>query len=438
VTISDRPPRALLEDIFAAAVGAADPLRVLPPLFPDPPKGRLVVLAAGKAAAAAALAAEKHYLDTLGLAPDRLVGLAATRPGHVRPTRVIPVVEAGRQIPDDTSFAAAERALALAMAATEDDLVLVLLSGGGSVNWSAPCAPFGLEVTQSLTEALLRSGAAVHEINAVRKHLSLIKGGRLAAAARPAPTVTLAISDVGRDDPSVIASGPTVPDRTTLGDARAILARYGIEPPPVIAAALNDVANETPKPGRPAFANARYRIAARPADAVAAAAACVENAGYEVISLGLVDGEARIVGADHAAQVRALAAAGRRAVLLSGGELTVTVTGDGRGGPNQEYALALALALEGVGGYVALAADTDGVDGGAGAAGDPAGAFADPDTLARGRALGLDPASFLARNDAGGFLGRTGDLFVTGPTLTNVNDIRAVVIDSHRNASLHP
>lgn len=433
-----QPARALLQDIFAAAVGAADPLRVLPPLFPDPPAGRLIVLAAGKAAGASVVAAERHYLDTLHLAPERITGHGATRPGHRQPTQLIPVVEAGHPVPDAASFAAAEQALALAGAAGDDDLVLVLLSGGGSVNWSAPCRTLDFDATQHMTEELLRSGATVSEINAVRKHLSRIKGGRLAVAARPATIITLAISDVQRDDPSVIASGPTVSDRTTLREARTIVARYGIDAPPAIAAALNDPANETPKPGHPAFAKARYHIAARPTDALAAAAARAQEAGYEVISLGLIEGEARTVAADHATRIRALQGAGRRAVLLSGGELTVTVTGDGRGGPNQEYVLALALALKDTSGFVALAADTDGADGGNGAADDPAGAFADAGTLARGVACGLDPASFLARNNARGFLAQTGDLFVTGPTFTNVNDIRAVVIDSHRNASLHP
>jgi len=430
--------RALLQRLFDAAVGAADPLKVLPLHFPAPPRGRLIVLAAGKAAGAAALAAERHYLSSFGLEPERLTGLAVTRHGHGRPTRRIAVVEAGHPFPDAAGLAATEETLRLAQSAEADDLVLVLLSGGGSANWVAPSPPVTLDEKQAVTRALLRSGASIGEINAVRKHLSRIKGGRLAVAVRPAPLVTLAISDVPRDDPSVIASGPTVPDRTTLGDARGILERYGIEPPPAVAAALRDFDSETPKPGHPAFSTASYRIVARPADALAAAAAEARAAGFEVVSLGLVDGEARAVAADHAAQVRALQAAGARAVLLSGGELTVTVSGNGQGGPNQEYVLALAAALEGVDGFCALAADTDGADGGSGAPDDPAGAFCDATTLQRGAALGLDPASFLARNDARQFFGRIGDLLVTGPTFTNVNDIRAVVIDSLPTGSLHP
>jgi hydroxypyruvate reductase len=429
--------RALLRRLFDAAVAAADPARVLPPAFPPPPRGRLIVLAAGKAAGAAAAAAERHYLDNLALPPDRLAGLAVTRRGHGVATRHIRVVEAGHPVPDAAGLAATEETLQLAAAAGPDDLVLVLLSGGGSANWVAPAPGVTLAEQQAMTRALLRSGAAIGEVNAVRKHLSRIKGGRLAAVAAPAPILTLAISDTPGDDPAVIASGPTVPDPTTLADARTILARFGIAPPPAVAAALADPANESPKPGDAVFGNARYEIIARPADALAAAAATARAAGYEVVSLGLIDGEAREVARAHAAEVRALGDAGRRAVLLSGGELTVTVRGEGRGGPNQEYALALAMALRGVAGFAALAADTDGADGGSGAADDPAGAFCDAGTLARATARGLDPAPFLEANDARGFFGPLDDLLVTGPTLTNVNDIRAVLIDLPNDRSLH-
>ncbi|HVV93130.1 MAG TPA: DUF4147 domain-containing protein [Hyphomicrobiales bacterium] len=430
--------RAFLRSLFDAAVAAADPARLLPPLFPPPPQGRLIVLAAGKAAGSAAAAAERHYLDALRLDPARLAGIAVTRRGHGVPTRLLRVVEAGHPVPDAAGLAATEETLALAAGAGPDDLVLVLLSGGGSANWVAPAAGVTLAEKQATTRALLRSGAAIGDINAVRKHLSRIKGGRLAALARPAPILTLAISDVPGDDPAVIASGPTVPDPTTLADARAVLARFGIDPARAVAAALAEPANETPKPGDAAFAAARYHIIARPADALDAAAGAARAAGYEVVSLGLIDGEAREVARDHAAQARALAAAGRRAVLLSGGELTVTVRGNGRGGPNQEYILALAAALRSTPRFAAMAADTDGADGGSGEADDPAGAFCDDGTLARAAARGLDPAPFLDANDARGFFGPLGDLLVTGPTLTNVNDIRAVVIDLPNDRSLHP
>jgi hydroxypyruvate reductase len=268
-------------------------------------------------------------------------------------------------------------------------------------------------------------------MNTLRKHLSRIKGGRLAARAQPARVVTLAISDVPGDDPAVIGSGPTVPDPTTLAEARAVVERYRLELPEAVARALADARNETPKPGDAIFADAAYRLVARPSDAFRAAAAVVQAAGYECVLLGdRIEGEARSVAGGHAALARRLRSEGRRSVILSGGELTVTIRGQGRGGPNQEYALALALALGGAAGIAALAGDTDGTDGGAGSADDPAGAMIDPTTLPRARALGLDPAAFLTDNDSTGFFGRLGDLVATGPTFTNVNDFRAIVVDS--------
>ena len=281
-----------------------------------------------------------------------------------------------------------------------------------------------------MTRALLRSGANIGEINTLRKHLSRIKGGRLAVAAQPARVVTLAISDVPGDDPAVIGSGPTVPDPSTLPDARAIVARYRLELPDAVTRALADPANETPKPDHPIFAATEYRLIARPADAFRAAERAARAAGYEPVMLGdRIEGEARAVAAEHAGLALALSSEGRRAVILSGGELTVTIRGRGRGGPNQEYALALAVALKGAPGIAALAGDTDGTDGGAGSADDPAGAAIDAGTLERARALGLDPAAFLADNDSTGFFARLGDLVRTGPTCTNVNDFRAIVVD---------
>jgi hydroxypyruvate reductase len=422
--------RTFLRHLFDTAVAAAHPASCLPPLLPPPPQGRLIVLAAGKAAGSMTEVAEAHYLDALKLAPERLTGVAVARHGYGRPTRAVSMIEAGHPVPDAAGLAAAERALELADKAGADDLVLVLMSGGASANWIAPAAGVSFEDKQAVTRALLRSGAHIGEINCVRKHLSRIKGGRLARHAHPAKLVTLAISDVPGDDPAVIGSGPTVPDPSTLDEARAIVAKYKLELPASVTRALADPANESPKPGDAVFVDSRFAIAARPADSLRAAAADVHAAGYECISLGdTVEGEAREVARAHAARARALQAEGKRAVILSGGELTVTMAGNGRGGPNQEYALALAIALDGVGGVAALAGDTDGTDGGAGAATDPAGALIDGQTAARARACGLDPAAFLADNDSTGFFAALGDLLAPGPTYTNVNDFRAIVVD---------
>jgi len=420
----------LLESLFRAAVGAAHPSRCLPPQLPEPPpRGRLVVLAAGKAGGSLTEVAEQHYLARM---PEtRLTGIAVTRHGYGRPTRHIPVVEAGHPVPDAAGLDGAERMIALADAAGADDLVLVLLSGGASANLIAPAAGITLEDKQATTRALLRSGANISEINCVRKHLSRIKGGRLARHAYPAQLVTLAISDVPGDDPAVIGSGPTVPDPTTLADARAIVGKYRLDLPAAVTRALNDPNNESLKPSEAIFAGSTYKILARPADALAAAEKRAQAAGYEPIVLGdRLQGEARDVAADHARLARELAAARRRVAILSGGELTVTLRGQGRGGPNQEYALALAIALDGAAGVTALAADTDGTDGGGGRPDDPAGAFVDPTTLRRARAAGLDPAAFLADNDSTGFFSGIGDLFRPGPTFTNVTDFRAIVVDT--------
>jgi hydroxypyruvate reductase len=423
------PSRELLEALFWTAVGAAQPSRCLPPKLPEPPShGRLVVLAAGKGAGSLTEVAEQHYLARMPA--NRIDGIAVTRHGYGRPTQQIPVVEAGHPVPDAAGLAGAERMLALADAAGDDDLVLTLLSGGASANLIAPAAGITLGDKQATTRALLRSGANIGEINCVRKHLSRIKGGRLARRAYPAQLVTLAISDVPGDDPAVVGSGPTVPDPTTLEDARAIVRKYRLDLPESVTGALADPNNESPKPGDPAFAHSTYRILARPADALAAAETRARQAGYDCVVLSdRLQGEAREVAAEHARLARDAAVAGRRVAILSGGELTVTLRGGGRGGPNQEYALALAIHLDGAEGIAALAADTDGTDGGRGQPDDPAGAFVDDTTLARAGAAGLDPAAFLADNDSTGFFNGIGDLFTPGPTFTNVTDFRAIVVD---------
>lgn len=423
--------RAFLDSLFETAIAAAHPAAFLPRLLPEAPKGRIVLLAAGKAAGSMAEVAERIYLDERGLGREKLTGIAVARHGYGRPTKIVEMVEAGHPIPDAAGLAAAERAIALADSAGSDDLVLVLMSGGASANWIAPAAGITFADKQAVTRALLKCGAHIGEINAVRKHLSRIKAGRLARHAFPARVATIAISDVPGDDPAVIGSGPTVPDPSTLEEARAILAKYALDVPVAVTLALADPANETPKPGDKIFASTRFTLAARPADALAAAKRAAEAAGYEVVFLGdKVEGEARDVAAAHAALARDLRAQGRRAVIISGGELTVTIRGQGRGGPNQEYALALAIELAGMPGIAAIAGDTDGTDGGAGSATDPAGAYIDGTTVARAKSLGLDPAAFLADNDSTGFFKRLGDLLQPGPTYTNVNDFRAILVDS--------
>lgn len=422
--------RSLLRSIFDAAVAAAHPDKVLSAHLPSPPPGgRIICLAAGKAAAAMAATAEAHYLDRLTLDPALLSGLATTRHGHRVPTRRIRVIEAGHPVPDEAGLRAADETLQLASSATAADLVLVLISGGGSANWIAPVSGISFAQKQQVNKALLRSGAPIGEMNTVRKHLSRIKGGRLARAASPAEIVTLAISDVPQDDPAVIASGPTVPDSSTLAEARAIVEKYGLSVDESVKHALDDMRNESCKPGDPAFDRASFSLIGRPRDSLNAAKVAAEMASYEVLDLGAdLEGEAREVAAQHAALALKARAEGRRLAIISGGELTVTVTGNGRGGPNQEYALALARHFAGMTGISAMAADTDGADGGAGAPNDPAGALIDAQTFAAMQANGLDPAVYLANNDATGFFARTGDLLVTGPTLTNVNDVRVILV----------
>jgi len=426
--MTDRRP--LLRKIFDAAVDAAHPDVVLAAHLRPVPRGKVICLAAGKGAAAMAAAAERHYLDTLKLDPARLTGIATTRHGHGVPTRRIKVIEAGHPMPDAAGLKGAEKTLQQAAQAEADDLLLVLLSGGGSANWIAPVEGISFAQKQQLTRALLRSGAPIGEINTVRKHLSRIKGGRLARAGQKAEIVTLAISDVPRDDPSAIASGPTVPDPTTLADARAIVAKYGLEVDDAIRRALDDANNESCKPGDVAFARAQFELIARPRASLDAAVTLAKDAGFEIIDLSAdLEGEAREVAAEHARLALEARAQGKRVAILSGGELTVTVRGNGRGGPNQEYALALAGLLKDTPGVSALAGDTDGADGGAGSASDPAGAVIDQATFAKMKSLNLDPQAYLANNDATAFFAATGELLLTGPTLTNVNDIRVILVD---------
>jgi hydroxypyruvate reductase len=431
--------RDTLLSLYEAAVAAAHPSTCLAPHLPSvPAHGRLVVLAAGKAAGAMAAVTDAHYRE-LGHA-QRISGFAAVPRGALRSfDRNLPlaveIAEASHPTPDTSSAHAAERALALARAATPNDLVLVLLSGGASALWAAPALGLGLTDKTALTRGLLKSGADIHEMNTVRRHLSRIKGGRLRTAT-PAPMLTLAISDVPGDDPATIGSGPTVPDATTLRDASAVLARrrpvmekLGLPVPAAVDAALADPSNETPKPDHAAFASADYRIIATPADALGKARNAARRHGYDVIELGdAVTGEAREVAQEHARLAREAKSAGRKTAIISGGELSVTVRNrKGRGGRCQEYALALAIALQGTEGISALAADTDGIDGGEGNISDPAGAIVDGRTFAAMRHL--DAQKFLDNNDATAFFEQAGGLIIRGLTHTNVNDFRVIVVN---------
>ena len=415
-------PLAILRQLFDAAVASADPLRVLPAHLPQPPAGSTVVVGAGKAAAAMAKAVEDAWTGPLE-------GLVVTRYGHSLPCRRIEVIEAGHPLPDVGGREAAQRILGLVDGLGVDDLLICLISGGGSALLVAPAPGLTLDDKQVVTRALLRSGADITEMNTVRKHLSAIKGGRLAQRAAPARVVTLAISDVPGDDPAVIASGPTVPDPTTCADARAVLARYGIVPPDAVRAHLDRPDAETPKPGDASFARCELRMIATPQRALEAAAAAARAAGITPIILSdRIEGEAREVGKVMAGIALQALDRGQPAappcVIISGGETTVTVRGGGRGGRNAEFLLGCTLALGGRPGIWALAADTDGIDGSE----DNAGAVAAPGTLPRAVALGLAPAAMLADNDAYGFFAAVDGLVVTGPTYTNVNDFRAVLV----------
>ncbi|MDX2307146.1 MAG: glycerate kinase [Hyphomicrobium sp.] len=421
--------RQLLRAMYDKAVSVAHPAVCVPPSLPEiPAGGRLIVVGAGKATAAMAKATEDHYAAR-GQA-DRIFGCVTTRHGYGLETSIIPIVEAGHPVPDANSITSAKLAVQLAKSGGPNDLVLCLLSGGASALWSAPVDGVSFEAKRALTKQLLKSGARISEMNTVRKHLSRIKGGRLAAAAYPARLITLAISDVPGDDPDAIGSGPTVPDPTTLGEARAVLQNYGITASDEILAALSNPANETLKPGDERLRNASYTLVAAPKASIEAAAEIARANGYRVDMLGSsLEGEARDVGRFHAELALAAKRRGERVAFLSGGEFTVTVKGNGSGGPNQEYMMGVAIGLNGEPGISAIAGDTDGIDGGGGNPDDPAGAIVTPDTLARSAAKNLNAAAFLENNDSTGFFRALGDLLECGPTQTNVNDFRAVLVD---------
>jgi glycerate 2-kinase len=409
--------------MFDAAVASAQPAVCIPPHLPPAPRGRLIVVGAGKASAAMARAVEEHWQGPLS-------GLVVTRYGYAVPCRHIEIVEAAHPVPDAAGMHAAQRILKLAGNLREDDFVLCLISGGGSALMPLPAGGLTLDMKQHVSRALLASGATIGEMNCVRRHLSAIKGGRLGAACHPAQVLTLLISDVPGDRPVDIASGPTVADPTTCADALRIVRRHGIEAPPEVIELLESGRGESVKPGDPRLARAAVRTIATPQMALEAAAAVARASGVAAHILGdAIEGEAGDVGKVFAGV--ALQVAGRNqpvsapCILLSGGETTVTVRGSGRGGRNVEFLLSLAIALEGHERIHALAGDTDGVDGQE----EIAGAYMSPDSLVRARALGLNPRDMLTDNDAHRFFGALGDSVITGPTLTNVNDFRAIFIE---------
>jgi glycerate-2-kinase len=425
----DAQARAALHRAFQAALAAADPLTALPAHLPEPPRGRCIVIGVGKAAAKMALAVERAWADR------PLSGLVITTHGADVPEppagRRIAVRFGSHPVPDAAGAAAAAEMLGLLRGLSADDLVLFLVSGGGSSLSTLPAPGLSLDDLMAVNRELLRSGAPIQEMNCIRKHLSAFSGGRVAAAAHPARVVTLAISDVPGDDPAVIASGPTVPDPTTFAEARALVAHYGMQLPPAVARHLESAQEESPKPGDPRLAGAELRMIATPLMALRAMAREAEAMGLAPLILGdALEGEAAVLGKVLAGIARGSAAhglpVGRPALILSGGETTVTLPpgAAGRGGRSMEGLLGLALALEGHPGIWALMADTDGIDGKS----DAAGAIAAPDTLARARAAGLDPRAMLAAHDSYGVFAALGDLVVTGPTLTNVNDVRAVLV----------
>ena len=415
-------PENLLRALAGAAINAADPNVRVPAVLPKAPK-RAIVIGAGKASAAMAKAVETAWPDT------ELSGVVVTRYGYEVPCDRIEIVGADHPVPDAAGLNAASRILKCASDATEDDLVIALISGGGSALLTAPADGITFEEKQSVNRALLRSGADIGEMNMLRKHLSKIKGGRLAAAAYPAQLLTVMISDVPGDDPAVIASGPTVPDPSTFADARAVVEKYELEIPDSVAKHLAAGEDETPKPDDKVFAGGELVFAAKPDKSIAAAADVARKAGLTVIDLGdLIEGEARDIGREHADMALACKAGNGSAhapcVILSGGETTVTMRGNGRGGRNTEYLLGVAERLAGAEGIYAVACDTDGVDGSE----DNAGAFINPTTCARAEASGLSVAAALDGNDAYSLFENIGDLYVTGPTFTNVNDFRAILV----------
>jgi hydroxypyruvate reductase len=426
-------PRQLLKAMFDAAVNAASPLLRVPAHLPQPPKGRTIVVGAGKASASMAKAVEENW-------PGPLTGLVVTRDGHSVPCRRIEIVEASHPVPDSRGLEAAQRIGALVEQLEPEDLVLALISGGGSSLLTLPAPGLTLQDKRAINAALLQSGASIGEVNIVRKHLSAIKGGRLAAAAYPAQLLTLVISDVPGDDPALIASGPTVADPSSFEDARAVLKKYGITEPKAVIDHLNRAVDETPKPGDIRLTKSRTVTIAAPQLSLEAAAEVGRAAGVTPLILGnALEGEAREVGRVMAGIARQTALHGQPVpppvVLLSGGETTVTVKGNGRGGRNVEFLLSLAVELGGLPNVFALAADTDGVDG----AEEIAGAIITPDTLLRAAARGIDAKAYLANNDGHAFFETLGDQVITGPTRTNVNDFRAIYINQqHGRAAVRP
>jgi glycerate 2-kinase len=420
-------PKQLLIQSFQAAVAAADPLKILPDHLPHPPSGRTLVIGAGKAAASMALAVEQHWPRD---AP--LEGLVVTRYRHGLPTRRVKVIEAGHPVPDEAGESAAKEILQRTRSLAPSDLLLALISGGGSALLSLPVETVGMEALKATTRELLRSGAPIQDINTVRKHLSAIQGGRLAAACK-APVLALIVSDVTGDDPTHIASGPCAPDPTTYSDALEVLHRYGVNAAPVVREHLERGAQgevpETPKPGDGIFVRVENRVIATAWQALRAAQECFHLQRIQTMNLGdSVTGEASEVAKAYAALARQIAKHGDPVkppvALISGGECTVTVRGNGRGGRCTEFLLSLAIDLAGAPNAYAIACDTDGIDGSE----DNAGAVLLPDSLSRGTRLGLDARKLLADNDAYGFFSRLEDLVVTGPTRTNVNDYRAILI----------
>jgi len=409
--------------MFDAAIASAQPARCLPPHLPLPPEGRTIVIGAGKASAAMAKAFEDHWRG-------EMTGLVVTRYGYAVPCERIEIVEAAHPVPDAAGLDAAKRILSLVRGLSADDLVVCLISGGGSALLTLPAEGLTLDDKQAVNRALLKSGATISEMNCVRRHLSAIKGGRLAAAAHPAKVVTLLMSDVPGDDPINIASGPTVADPTTCADALDVIRRYGVEVPASVRRVLESGAGESVKPGDPRLGRAEVRMIATPQMALEAAAAVARRADVPTLILGdAIEGEAREVGRVMAGIAQQVAVHSQPiaapCVLLSGGETTVTVRGQGRGGRNVEFLLSLAIALDSRPNIHAIAGDTDGVDGQE----EIAGAIVTPDTLARAWSKGIRPRDSLANNDGHGFFEALGDSVITGPTLTNVNDFRAILID---------
>jgi glycerate 2-kinase len=422
-----REPRELLIRSLHVAVSAADPLVVLPPHLPPPPNGRTLVVGAGKAAASMALAVERAWPENAALA-----GLVVTRYKHGVATRRIRVIEAGHPVPDEAGEAAAREIFAAVRGLGPDDLLIALVSGGGSALLNLPAEGVSVDDLKATTRELLRSGAPIQDMNTVRKHLSAIQGGQLAAATR-ARVLALVVSDVTGDDPTHVASGPCAPDPTTYADALAVIQRYGVEAPEAVRRRLARGARaeipETPKPGDPLFARVENRVVASARQSLHAAAAFFRERGIAAAVLGdSVTGEASEVAKVYGALARQVARDGEPftapVALISGGECTVTLRGSGRGGRCSEFLLSLAIDLGGLPGTCAIACDTDGIDGSE----DNAGAVLVPDSLARAAALGVDAKKLLANNDGYGFFSRLGDLVVTGPTRTNVNDYRAILV----------